>query len=85
MGSSVWRKKPLEAYEQDIQKSQLNRVLGRGSLTAMGIGALPRQTMPFISPTAGNTASSDNKPLLIIPPARTAGVFYARLFGCNSA
>lgn len=40
MGSSVWRKKPLEAYEQDIQKSQLNRVLGRGSLTAMGIGAL---------------------------------------------
>lgn len=40
MSSSIWRKKPLEAYQTDIQKSQLNRVLGRGSLTAMGIGAL---------------------------------------------
>ena len=33
-------KKPMEAYEADIKKSQLKRVLGKWSLTAIGIGAI---------------------------------------------
>lgn len=37
---SVWRKKPLHLFEQDMRKNQLKRVLGRGSLTAIGIGAV---------------------------------------------
>lgn len=37
---SVWRKKPMYLYEQDIQKSELKRVLGKWSLTAIGIGAI---------------------------------------------
>lgn len=40
MSKSIWRKKPLSAYESDIQKSQLNRVLTRGGLTSLGIGAI---------------------------------------------
>lgn len=40
MSQSIWRKKPLAAYEADIQKSQLNRVLTRRGLTSLGIGAI---------------------------------------------
>ncbi|HEY0108748.1 MAG TPA: amino acid permease [Fibrella sp.] len=38
--TSVWRKKPMYLYEQDIQRSELKRVLGKWSLTAIGIGAI---------------------------------------------
>ena len=38
--SKIWVKKPMSAYEADIQKSQLKRVLGKWSLTAIGIGAI---------------------------------------------
>jgi len=34
------RKKPMQAYENDIKSSQLNRTLGKWELTAIGIGAV---------------------------------------------
>lgn len=34
------RKKPISAFEQDVQKSELKRVLGKGALTSLGIGAI---------------------------------------------
>lgn len=37
---SIWRVKPVAAFEADIKKSQLKRVLGKWSLTAIGIGAI---------------------------------------------
>ncbi len=40
MNNSIWRRKPMEAFEADMQKSELNRVLGKWSLTAIGIGAI---------------------------------------------
>lgn len=40
MSTSIWRKKPLAAYEADIKKNELKRVLGKWSLTAIGIGAV---------------------------------------------
>lgn len=40
MSKSVWRKKPVAAYEADVQKSQLSRVLTRQGLTSLGIGAI---------------------------------------------
>ena len=40
MSKSIWRKKPLAAYESDYQKSELRRVLGRWALTSLGIGAV---------------------------------------------
>jgi basic amino acid/polyamine antiporter, APA family len=40
MEKSLWRKKPMALYEQDIQKSELKRVLGKWSLTSLGIGAI---------------------------------------------
>jgi basic amino acid/polyamine antiporter, APA family len=40
MSNSIWRKKPISAYEADAKKSELNRVLGKWSLTAIGIGAI---------------------------------------------
>jgi basic amino acid/polyamine antiporter, APA family len=40
MEKSIWRKKPMALYEQDIQKSELKRVLGKWSLTSLGIGAI---------------------------------------------
>ena len=40
MSNSIWRKKPLAAYEADFKKSQLNRVLGKWALTSLGIGAV---------------------------------------------
>ncbi|MES2800100.1 MAG: amino acid permease [Bacteroidota bacterium] len=38
--SSVWRKKPISAFEADMKKSELKRVLGKWSLTAIGVGAI---------------------------------------------
>ncbi len=38
--ANIWVKKPMSAYEADIKKSQLKRVLGKWSLTAIGIGAI---------------------------------------------
>ena len=35
-----FRKKPLEAYKNDLQNSELKRVLGKWELTAIGIGAV---------------------------------------------
>ncbi len=40
MSTSVWRKKPISAYEADMKKSELRRVLGRWGLTSLGIGAI---------------------------------------------
>ena len=38
--TSIWRRKPLAAYEADMKKSELKRVLTRWSLTSLGIGAV---------------------------------------------
>ena len=38
--SNIWKTKPLGAYEADMKKSELKRVLGKWSLTAIGIGAI---------------------------------------------
>ena len=38
--ANIWVKKPMSAYEADIKKSELKRVLGKWSLTAIGIGAI---------------------------------------------
>lgn len=38
--SKIWTKKPLSAFEADMKKSELKRVLGKWSLTAIGIGAI---------------------------------------------
>jgi basic amino acid/polyamine antiporter, APA family len=40
MEQSVWRKKPMSAYEADIKNNQLKKVLGKWSLTAIGIGGI---------------------------------------------
>jgi APA family basic amino acid/polyamine antiporter len=40
MEQSIWRKKPMEAYEADIKNNQLKKVLGKWSLTAIGIGGI---------------------------------------------
>jgi APA family basic amino acid/polyamine antiporter len=40
MSRSPWRKKPISAYEAEMKKSELNRVLGRWGLTSLGIGAI---------------------------------------------
>ncbi|MFN4144828.1 MAG: APC family permease [Runella sp.] len=40
MNNSIWRKKPLSAYEADVKNNQLKRVLGRWELTSLGIGAV---------------------------------------------
>jgi basic amino acid/polyamine antiporter, APA family len=37
---SLFRKKPIAAFEADMKKSELKRVLGKWSLTAIGIGAI---------------------------------------------
>ena len=37
---SIWRVKPVSAFEADMKKSELKRVLGNWSLTASGIGAI---------------------------------------------
>lgn len=38
--SKIWTKKPMSAFENDVKSSQLKRVLGKWSLTAIGIGAI---------------------------------------------
>ncbi len=38
--SNIWIKKPISAFEADMKKSELKRVLGKWSLTAIGIGAI---------------------------------------------
>ena len=40
MEQSIWRKKPMSAYEVDIKNNQLKKVLGKWSLTAIGIGGI---------------------------------------------
>lgn len=37
---SIWRVKPVSAFEADMKKSGLNRVLTRWGLTSLGIGAI---------------------------------------------
>ena len=37
---SIWRKKPIDDYNADASKSELNRVLSRWGLTSLGIGAI---------------------------------------------
>jgi len=37
---SIWRVKPISAFEADMKKSTLKRVLGKWSLTAIGVGAI---------------------------------------------
>ncbi len=37
---SVWRKKPIGAFEAEMKKGGLNRVLTRWGLTSLGIGAI---------------------------------------------
>jgi len=37
---NLFRKKPISAFEEDMKKSELKRVLGKWSLTAIGIGAI---------------------------------------------
>ncbi len=38
--NTIWKKKPIEAFEADMQKSELKRVLGKWGLTSIGIGAI---------------------------------------------
>ncbi len=38
--SKIWTKKPMSAFEADMKNSQLKKVLGKWSLTAIGIGAI---------------------------------------------
>jgi APA family basic amino acid/polyamine antiporter len=40
MSKSPWRKKPIAAFEADMKKNNLNRILGRWGLTSLGIGAI---------------------------------------------
>ncbi len=40
MSTSLFRKKPISAYEADMKKSELKRVLSRWGLTSLGIGAI---------------------------------------------
>ncbi len=40
MSNSIWRKKPMAAYEADMKKSELKRVLTKWGLTSLGIGAI---------------------------------------------
>ncbi|RYG50683.1 MAG: amino acid permease, partial [Chitinophagaceae bacterium] len=36
----LFRKKPLEAYREDLKTSELKRSLGKWELTAIGVGAV---------------------------------------------
>ncbi len=40
MSTSVWRTKPISAFEADMKKSDLKRVLTKWGLTSLGIGAI---------------------------------------------
>ena len=37
---SIWRVKPVAAFEADMKKSDLKRILTRWGLTSLGIGAI---------------------------------------------
>ena len=38
--SNLFRKKPIEAFQAEMKKSDLNRVLTKWGLTSLGIGAI---------------------------------------------
>jgi basic amino acid/polyamine antiporter, APA family len=40
MKYNIWKRKPIEAFEADMRKSELKRVLGKWGLTSIGIGAI---------------------------------------------
>lgn len=40
MSNSIWRTKPISAFEDDMKKSELKRVLTKWGLTSLGIGAI---------------------------------------------
>jgi APA family basic amino acid/polyamine antiporter len=40
MAGSIWRKKPISAFEADMKKNDLKRVLSKCGLTSLGIGAI---------------------------------------------
>src|SRR3954454_18069694 len=40
MEYNIWKKKPVEAFEADMKKSELKRVLGKWGLTSIGIGCV---------------------------------------------
>jgi basic amino acid/polyamine antiporter, APA family len=40
MEKSIWRRKPMSAYEADIKNNQLKKIMGKWSLTAIGIGGI---------------------------------------------
>jgi APA family basic amino acid/polyamine antiporter len=40
MAGTIWRKKPISAFEADMKKNELKRVLSRWGLTSLGIGAI---------------------------------------------
>ncbi len=40
MSNSIWRRKPISAFEADMKKSELKRVLTKWGLTSLGIGAV---------------------------------------------
>jgi APA family basic amino acid/polyamine antiporter len=37
---SIWRVKPVSAFEADMKKNDLKRVLTKWGLTSLGIGAI---------------------------------------------
>ncbi len=40
MEKSIWRRKPMSAFEADMKNNQLKKVMGKWSLTAIGIGGI---------------------------------------------
>jgi len=40
MANNIWRVKPMSAFEADMKKSELKRVLTKWGLTSLGIGAI---------------------------------------------
>ena len=40
MAKNSWRVKPMSAFEADMKKNELKRVLTRWGLTSLGIGAI---------------------------------------------
>lgn len=40
MKYNIWKKKPVEAFEADMHKSELKRILGKWGLTSIGVGAV---------------------------------------------
>jgi APA family basic amino acid/polyamine antiporter len=44
--SNIWRVKPVSAFEADIKKSGLKRVLTKWGLTSLGIGTIKSNGCP---------------------------------------